>query len=117
MASDHLPNYLLSHRKRSTLSQKEVAFLLGVQSGAKVCRHESFARDPDLETALAYAAIYQQPISELFPGLVEQIQDGVRARAKILAQKELNSNSSAMTARKRESIAAIVSAEFNHQHN
>jgi transcriptional regulator with XRE-family HTH domain len=107
MASDHLPNYLLSHRKRSALSQTEVAFLLGVQSGAKVCRHERFTLDPGLQTALAYEAIYQRPISELFPGLVEKIQNEVRARVKILEQKELRSNTSALTTRKRQSLAAI----------
>ena len=117
MPSDHLPNYLLSHRKRSALSQKEVAFLLGVQSGEKVCRHERFTRDPDLETALAYEVIYQKPLSELFPGLVEQIQDGVKARAKILAEKELQSNSNAVSARKRESLAAILSVELNNRQN
>jgi hypothetical protein len=92
-----------------------VAFLLGVQSGAKVCRHERFTRDPGLETALAYAAIYQRPISELFPGLVEKIQDDVRARAKTLAEKELHSNAHGLTIRKRQSLAEIVSAEFDNQ--
>ena len=115
MASEHLPNYLLSHRKRSALSQTEVAFLLGVQGSAKVCRHERFDLDPGLQTALAYEAIYQRPISELFPGLVEKIQKEVLARVKLLEEKELHSNSNALTTRKRQSLAAILSAEFNNQ--
>jgi transcriptional regulator with XRE-family HTH domain len=115
MALEHLPNYLLSHRKRTALSQTEVAFLLGIQSGAKVCRHERFTLDPGLQTALAYEAIYQRPISELFPGLVEKIQNDVRARAKMLAEKELHSNAHGLTIRKRQSLAAILSAEFNNQ--
>jgi transcriptional regulator with XRE-family HTH domain len=41
-----LPNYLLSNRKRLSLSQKDVAFLLGNQDGAKVSRYERFAREP-----------------------------------------------------------------------
>jgi transcriptional regulator with XRE-family HTH domain len=115
MASEKLPNYLLSHRKRTALSQMEVAFLLGIQSGAKVCRHERFTLDPGLQTALAYEAIYQRPISELFPGLVEKIQDDVRARAKLLVGRELHSNARGLTIRKRQAIAAIVSAEFDNQ--
>jgi hypothetical protein len=115
MASDQLPNHLLSHRKRSSLSQGEVAFLLGVQSGAKVCRHERFTRDTDLQTALAYEVIYQRPVSELFPGLVEQIQRDVRARAKILQRNKLHSNSHALSTRKRQSLAAISSGEPNRQ--
>jgi transcriptional regulator with XRE-family HTH domain len=115
MLSEHLPNYLLSHRKRSALSQTEVAFLLGVQSGAKVCRHERFTGEPTLQTALAYEAIYQRPISELFPGLFEKTQREVKARAKILEQNKLHSNSNALTTRKRQSLAAIVSAKLNNQ--
>ena len=117
MASDHLPNYLLSHRKRTALSQTEVAFLLGLQNGTKICRHERFTLDPGLQTALAYEAIYQQPISELFPGLVEKTQREVNSRAKILEQNKLHSNSNALTTRKRQSLAAIVSAELNNQLN
>ena len=115
MASEHLPNYLLSHRKRSALSQTEVAFLLGVQGAAKVCLHERFDLDPGLQTTLAYAAIYQKSIAELFPGLVESVQKEVRARVKLLEQKGLHSNSNAITTQKRQSLAAILSAEPNHQ--
>ena len=115
MASEHLPNYLLSHRKRSALSQEEVAFLLGVQSGAKVCRHERFSRDPGLQTALAYEAIYQKPVSELFPGLFEKIQSEVRARARIMEHKTFSRNTIPVAARKRKTLAAVTSVEINNQ--
>jgi DNA-binding XRE family transcriptional regulator len=115
MASEHLPNYLLSHRKRTALSQTEVAFLLGLQNGTKVCRHERFTLDPDLQTALAYEAIYQRPISELFSGFVEKTHDDVKARAKMLAETKLHSNTHGLTIRKRQSLAAILSAECNNQ--
>ena len=83
----HLPNYLLSNRKRLALSQEEVAFLLGVQSGAKICRYERFTREPSLQTALAFEAIFQRPASELFGGLYQKVQQEVAARAKTLTQK------------------------------
>src|SRR5437879_2490611 len=57
--SKKLHNYLLTHRKRSGLSQDEVAFLLGRRSGTKVSRHESFARMPGPRTLLAYEAIFR----------------------------------------------------------
>lgn len=82
-----LSNYLLSNRKRSALSQEDVAFLLGTQSGAKVSRHERFAREPGLRTALAYEAIYQRSASELFSGLYGEIERAVAVRAKALATK------------------------------
>ena len=52
--SHKLQNYLRTYRKRSGLSQDEVAFLLGCQTGAKVSRYEPFARKPSLETLFAY---------------------------------------------------------------
>src|ERR1022692_4429112 len=100
MASDKLPNYLLSHRKRSALSQTEVAFLLGIQGGARVCRHERFTLDPGLQSAIAYEAIYEH-----FPGLVKKVQNELRARVKLLEQKELRSNTNATTIQKRGAFA------------
>ena len=109
MASQYLSNHLLSHRKRSALSQDEVAFLLGFESGAKVCAHERFSGEPGLHAALAYEVIYNKPIAQLLPGLFQQIQSEVSARAKQLEQTELRSNTSALTARKRQILAEIVS--------
>jgi transcriptional regulator with XRE-family HTH domain len=107
--------YLLSYRKRSALSQGEVAFLLGIRSGSKISHYERFNREPGLQTALAYEAIYQKPVSELFPGLFEKIQREVKARAKILEHKTFSSSTIPVAARKRKTLAAIVSAETKNQ--
>jgi transcriptional regulator with XRE-family HTH domain len=85
-----LPNYLRSKRKAISLSQEEVAFLLGMKGmerGNKVSRDENYSRIPTLETALAYEAIYGKSIRELFAGLYEQIAQEVSSRAKILSYK------------------------------
>jgi transcriptional regulator with XRE-family HTH domain len=87
MSSIPLSNYLRVNRKRLALSQDEVAFLLGVKSGAKVSRNEMFVRVPSLETAFAYEAIFQKPARELFSGLYQQIEQDVVARAKILTHR------------------------------
>jgi transcriptional regulator with XRE-family HTH domain len=82
-----LPNYLRTHRNRAALSQEEVAFLLGLkgmEKGSKVSRDEQLARTPNLETALAYAAIYDVPVKELFAGMYEEIEQAVAQRAKLL---------------------------------
>ena len=86
-----LPNYLRTNRKQLSLSQEEVAFLLGMKGldkGGKVSREENYSRVPTLETALAYEAIYGKPNRELFAGLYEQITPGVSSRAKILSYKK-----------------------------
>src|ERR1039457_6727515 len=100
MTSPQLPNYLRANRKRLALSQDEVAFLLGTQNGAKVCRYERFVREPSLATALAYEAIFKRLVSELFPGLYQKVEQEVAARAKPLAAKTDHLKSSQRTARK-----------------
>jgi len=101
-------NYLRSHRKRLALSQEEVAFLLGVQSGASVSRYEQFAREPSLETALAFEAIFQRPASELFGGLYQKIQHEVAARAQSLIHKDQR-NPNRRTAHRHQLLAPIAS--------
>jgi transcriptional regulator with XRE-family HTH domain len=72
--SSKLKNYLRTYRKRAGLSQDEMAFLLGCRSGSKVSRYECFARQPGLETALAYKIIFRVPTCELFGGVFQQIE-------------------------------------------
>lgn len=86
-----LPNYLRTNRKHISLTQEEVAFLLGVKGmdrGGKVSRDENYSRKPTLESALAYEAIYGKPVRELFAGLYEQISRDVSSRAKLLTYRK-----------------------------
>jgi transcriptional regulator with XRE-family HTH domain len=87
MRSTQLTNYLRANRKRLALSQDDVAFLLGGQSGAKISRYENFTRMPSLETALALEAIYKRAASELFGGLYQKAERKVAARAKLLVDR------------------------------
>ena len=103
-----LSNYLRANRKRLGLSQEEVSFLLGVVSSSKVSRYERFARDPSLETALAFEAILQRPVRELFPGLYQNVQEKVAARAKVLLYKTNRQQPHRSTQRKQRTLAAIV---------
>lgn len=51
MQNDKLDNYLRTYRKKLGLTQREVAFLLGCHSGAKVSRYERSARIPLLTSS------------------------------------------------------------------
>ncbi len=108
MTSPQLPNYLVSNRKRSALSQDEVAFLLGTRSGTKVSRHERFTREPSLKTALAYEAIFQRSASELFGGLYQIVEKEVAARARTLISKTRPIKSTPQIARKRQLLASLA---------
>jgi len=86
-----LSNYLLTHRKRLSLSQEEVGFLIGANGqskGSKVSRDEQFVREPSLQTALAYEAIYGKPVRELFAGLYEEVEQNVAERARVLSYRK-----------------------------
>lgn len=108
MPSHQLPNYLRAHRKRLGLSQDEVAFFLGAESGAKACRYERFAREPGFRTALACEAVFQKPVRVLFAGLYEQMEREVASRAKRLVLKTDRIRSDQHIIRKRETLAKIA---------
>jgi transcriptional regulator with XRE-family HTH domain len=103
-----LSNYLLSNRKRLGLSQEEVAFLMGAQSGAKISRYERFAREPSLATALALEVIYQKPASELFGGLYQKVQRDVVARAKNFTYKVDRGKANSQAELRRQSITNLA---------
>jgi transcriptional regulator with XRE-family HTH domain len=85
-----LPNYLRTHRKRHTLSQEEVAYLLGCTGAgrsSKVSLDENLGREMRLRTALAYEALYGISIRELFAGTFEEVQQEILERAKVMRHK------------------------------
>ncbi len=82
--STPLPHYLRTYRKNSGLSQVDVAFLLGSQSGARVSRYEHHHRQPTLETAVGYCVLFDARIAELFAGLYDDIADDICRRAGLL---------------------------------
>jgi transcriptional regulator with XRE-family HTH domain len=82
-----LPNYIRSCRKRSCLTQKEVAFILGSKSGASVSRHERFKQTPDLQTLLAYELLFRTPVRSMFISTHEQVAQKLRRRIRLLIRK------------------------------
>jgi transcriptional regulator with XRE-family HTH domain len=103
-----LLNLLRAQRKCAAFSQDEIAFLLGVRTGSKVSRYEQMLRAPELETALAFEAISNRPVAELFPGLFEKVKAAVQARARELAKRVFLASSTSLMAQKRKSISGII---------
>jgi len=81
MSHEPLSNYLRTQRRRSRLSQDEIAFLMGTFCGTSVSRHERGSRIPSLEAAIAYECIFGQPVVDLFEGEAAKIRMGVKERA------------------------------------
>ncbi|SRR5712691_10769068 len=87
MSRPKLHNYLRTYRKRASLSQDEVASMLGVSGGPKVSRYEGGSREPSLKTALRYSALFGAPIEELFAGLCEKVADETARRGRVLERQ------------------------------
>ena len=85
MTSHKLENYLRAYRKRSGLSQSEVAYLLGCKNGAQVSRYERRRHMPPLRTALAFQTALGTPLSELYAGTYESVAKQVSSRAQSLS--------------------------------
>ena len=106
--SRSLPNYLRTFRRRAHLSQADVARLLGGTSGTTVARHETGERQPTLETALAYAAIYAVDVRELFAGVYEGRLDAVTSQAESLLQLLSEVDGDELTRRKIDAIQLLL---------
>jgi len=94
-------------RKRSGLSQRELAQILGFQTGVPVFRHECSRTYPDLRTALAYEIIFQAPISSQFPALYRSVEPVIEKR--IL---ELKARLEAMPGKGRNAVRTARKLEF-----
>ena len=73
-----------------------------------MCRYERFIREPSLETALAYEAIFKRSVSELFGGLYQKVERDVAERAKTLAAKTDGCKPNQQGARKREALTDLA---------
>lgn len=101
-----LANYLRYYRKRSGLSQREMAQLLGYPDQEPVSRHERSCCVPPLNIALSYQAIFREPVSDLFLGPYEITKQVIEERlAKMehdLQQSSAKGRDAAMIARQLE---------------
>jgi transcriptional regulator with XRE-family HTH domain len=76
-----LPSYLLTLRKRSGLSQCDVAALLDLTPSA-LSRFENQSRRPTIELAIATEVIFGHGAEEAFPALYRDIENVIVARAR-----------------------------------
>jgi DNA-binding XRE family transcriptional regulator len=74
-------------RRRSGLTQEELAYLVGGKKSSTISRYEGGERKPDLATALAFKFVFARNISDLFPGVHEEVFAQVKERAKRLAEE------------------------------
>ena len=85
-------NYVRSHRIRTGLTQEDLAFLLDLDRGQTISRYEQNDLVPRLKTALIAAALFDVSSGELFPGLVQEVEQLLITRAKKLHSALTNKN-------------------------
>lgn len=73
MAHDTI-SYLKTHRRRSGLTQQEVAFLLGYESSQVISRYEGLNRTPSLRATIAYLVIFDLSVDMLLPGAYREVE-------------------------------------------
>ena len=93
-------NYLKTYRKRSHLTQHEMAFLLGDKSAAKISRYENIVRSPKLKALLSYSIVFGISITEIFAEESREISKATRERAQSLLDKFSEKPSNPIMARK-----------------
>jgi transcriptional regulator with XRE-family HTH domain len=82
-----LSSYLRSFRKRSGLSQDELAFLFGAESGTVIWNYEQGRRLPGLRNLAAYEFVFQSGVRELFAGFYEETGLQIVKRAERLIRE------------------------------
>src|SRR5262245_49338486 len=88
-----LKTYLRTLRRSSGLTQKELEFLIGVNSSTIISRLECLQRSPSLAAAIACLLLFDTPPSGVFPALFMEVREAVLLRATELYE-ELQGNAS-----------------------
>ncbi len=101
-------NYLKTYRRRAGLSQDELAYLLGGETGTTISRHETGKRLPSLDTALAYEMILGAPVKAIFAGEAETIHKSISDRAEKLAKRLTGSEPTPESSQKLETIGSMI---------
>ena len=73
--------YLRTHRRRWELTQRELAFLLGINSPSQISRYEHVLCQPTARILIACEVIFSEHPSALFPALYSEIEEEVMRRA------------------------------------
>ncbi|MBS1683207.1 MAG: helix-turn-helix transcriptional regulator [Bacteroidetes bacterium] len=82
MPIDH--SYLRQHRKRSPLTQNDIAFIMHLSDFANVCRWEKGLRQPTIEAIIIYHLLFGFPIETLFETQKHELGKNTAERMKLL---------------------------------
>jgi DNA-binding XRE family transcriptional regulator len=105
--AERLKTYLRPLRRRWGLTQRELAFLIGIKNGTVISRIEGLKKAPRLAWVVACAVLFDTRALELFPGLFSEVYEGVLRRATELYE-ELQGNPSKTTRVKLDFLETVL---------
>jgi len=83
LTTQFLPTYLRTYRKRTGLTQTEVAYVLGINR-SDLWHYETSRREPSLRVLLALQILYRIPLRKLFAGIFLQCRLSTLSRLRRL---------------------------------
>lgn len=83
--SPKLGSYLRTVRLKAGLAQKDIAALLGLETGSAISRTEKSNEIPSLAILLGYCVIFKSHPKDLAPRIYRDIEKGVYEQASVLA--------------------------------
>lgn len=104
--SSPLANYLKAYRKRYGFTQQELAILVGLASKVTVSQYECSVRLPHLRAAIALELLFDVPIAELFPAVVETAANDLAARLHEL-EKQISSGQTGRSEQKAQTLVDV----------
>jgi len=87
MSSPKLGSYLRTHRLKSGLTQKDVAALLGLETGSTISRIEKSNHIPSVKVILGYCVLFEARPQELVPRNILDIENTIHAGAHALGRE------------------------------
>lgn len=80
-------SYLRTHRKKSGLTQRELAAILGCIGEGQISRHERGTNTPPLPVAIAYEVLFGAPIASIFSGIRATVARTIETRLRDMERK------------------------------
>ena len=102
----YLKNYMRTLRIREGFAQSDIAYLIESESRSQISRYEQWEREPTLSASLMYKIIFGKNDLELYPALVEELEERIRRRAP-MRYEELQGNSSWQIKRRLDAFEAL----------
>lgn len=87
MSSPKLERYLRTYRLGSGLTQRDVAALLGMETGSTISRTEKGNGIPSILVLLGYCVLFEAHPKDLVPGIFRDIEKVLPARAEVLIRQ------------------------------